>query len=155
MDLISRAAAKAAGLKRYFTGLPCKKAGHVCERYVVKYACTECNSEKNNAARAANPAKRTEYDRLWRRTHPEYQRRRRGQTEPPTRLMPDACEGCGKPRDSKSLAADHDHTTGLFRGWFCLNCNTAFGKLGDSPTEVMRRLRSWEKAIEQSNEERV
>ena len=29
-------------------------------------------------------------------------------------------------------AADHDHKTGVFRGWLCVPCNTAIGKLGDA-----------------------
>lgn len=40
--IISRAAARAAGLKRYFTGLPCKY-GHVSERNVSTSLCLECN----------------------------------------------------------------------------------------------------------------
>ena len=40
--MISREAALAAGLKRYFTGRPCKR-GHVAERYVMSGgACCEC-----------------------------------------------------------------------------------------------------------------
>jgi 5-methylcytosine-specific restriction endonuclease McrA len=40
---ISRAEAKAAGLKRYFTGKPCKH-GHVAERAIVSKNCLECNA---------------------------------------------------------------------------------------------------------------
>lgn len=41
-EIISRAEAKARGLKRYFTGVPCKR-GHVAERYVNKSTCAECD----------------------------------------------------------------------------------------------------------------
>ena len=41
MQIISRAEAKAKGLKRYFTGKPCKH-GHVAERVVVNATCVEC-----------------------------------------------------------------------------------------------------------------
>lgn len=41
MGLISRQDAIALGLKRYFTGVPCKY-GHVSERYVLKSTCIEC-----------------------------------------------------------------------------------------------------------------
>lgn len=45
MEVITRAAAKAAGLKRYFNDIPCKN-GHVCERYVSNKKCAECEKEK-------------------------------------------------------------------------------------------------------------
>jgi len=30
------------------------------------------------------------------------------------------------------LQADHDHSTGLFRGWLCQNCNCTLGQARDS-----------------------
>jgi hypothetical protein len=58
-------------------------------------------------------------------------RRRRGMPEP-TRLAPPCCELCGRPPGAKALAADHDHTTGLFRGWICGGCNRGIGLLQDN-----------------------
>ena len=42
MEIISRKEAKAQGLKRYFTGKPCKY-GHVAERRVIGGACVDCS----------------------------------------------------------------------------------------------------------------
>jgi hypothetical protein len=44
MKIISRADAKAAGLKKYFTGKPCPK-GHISERQVLKCGCIECSRD--------------------------------------------------------------------------------------------------------------
>jgi hypothetical protein len=41
MDIISRPEAKALGLKRYFTGVPCRRE-HICERYVSTKHCVTC-----------------------------------------------------------------------------------------------------------------
>jgi hypothetical protein len=53
-----KVAAKAAGLKRYFTGKPCP-LGHVAERLVSNGMCVVCHNEKTGAAhkrrRAKNP----------------------------------------------------------------------------------------------------
>ena len=46
--VISRADARAAGLKRYFTGEPCRN-GHVAERMVVSYLCIACHKEWRDA----------------------------------------------------------------------------------------------------------
>jgi 5-methylcytosine-specific restriction endonuclease McrA len=46
MQTISRKAAKAAGLKHYFTGKPCKRGGHIDKRYVASFACATCVREK-------------------------------------------------------------------------------------------------------------
>jgi hypothetical protein len=50
----------------------------------------------------------------------------------PTRPCPALCEMCGQPPGKKALSLDHDHSTGVFRGWLCGRCNTALGLLRDS-----------------------
>lgn len=45
MEIISRKDAKAQGLKRYYTGEPCIK-GHICERRVANFGCTQCQKEE-------------------------------------------------------------------------------------------------------------
>lgn len=44
-EIISRADARAQGLKRYFTGMPCKH-GHVTERLTSNLTCVECGRKK-------------------------------------------------------------------------------------------------------------
>jgi hypothetical protein len=60
--IIGRAEARALGLKRYFTGKPCKH-GHVAERS-VSGGCMECNRGHDREWRAANPEKDRERKRL-------------------------------------------------------------------------------------------
>ena len=84
---------------------------------------------KNNLERAAANSKR------WRINNPEKHRaaRRRAAGIPePTRPMPTNCECCGALPKKKALAADHNHRTGIFRGWLCLPCNVALGMVEDS-----------------------
>lgn len=52
--IISRAEAKAAGLKRYFTGVPCKY-GHVCDRNVASWGCVKCRVAGNQQWHKDNP----------------------------------------------------------------------------------------------------
>ena len=82
MRVTSRKDAQAQGLKKYFTGTPCRK-GHVAERYVAGNCC-ECVSQRKKelyqqnreavlaymkvqgaAYRAANPQKRAENAKRW------------------------------------------------------------------------------------------
>jgi hypothetical protein len=50
------------------------------------------------------------------------------------------CEVCGDPpRNGKSLAYDHCHQSGQFRGWLCNNCNFALGLVHDD-TQRLRKL---------------
>jgi hypothetical protein len=58
----------------------------------------------------------------------------------PTRPAPERCECCGRV-DTRHLNADHDHNTGVFRGWLCFACNIGIGKLGDNYDGVLRALR--------------
>lgn len=48
---------------------------------------------------------------------------------------PTTCEACGK---QKPLVWDHNHTTGLFRGWICKWCNTALGLIYDDPQIALK-----------------
>ena len=45
---------------------------------------------------------------------------------------PPADSKCQRCRAHTKLHLDHDHDTGVFRGWLCLNCNMGLGKFGDS-----------------------
>ena len=54
MKIVSRAEAKAAGLKRYFTGEPCKH-GHVEARITINGTCVQCAADKIARKKAADP----------------------------------------------------------------------------------------------------
>ena len=43
-------------------------------------------------------------------------------------------------RKSGSWCCDHDHVTGLFRGWLCHDCNRGIGALADNPDRILRVL---------------
>lgn len=68
-QIISRKEAKALGLKRYFTGAPCKR-GHIVERF-LNARCVECNKFRpaNRFRYARNPEKRREHHRSYRNKH--------------------------------------------------------------------------------------
>ena len=57
LSAVSREAAKNAGYKRYFTGVPCMR-GHVSERHVTNTRCVECHREKASQVRASDPARK-------------------------------------------------------------------------------------------------
>ena len=42
------------------------------------------------------------------------------------------CDVCRKPSVARHLALDHVHTTGKFRGFLCMSCNTGLGHFRDS-----------------------
>jgi Recombination endonuclease VII len=103
-----------------------------------KVDCLQCRRDADN--------KRTQRYR----TDPTYRERRREsvrnsvrkRTLPvPTRVCPERCECCGGlPNGKKSLALDHCHFTGVFRGWLCIRCNRAIGMLGDTLESVRKAV---------------
>ena len=85
METITRSEAKAAGLKRYYTGKPCPH-GHVAERQTSDGGCCKCKRERgvkwyadnrdkacalSRRHRAANPEKVRVYNARYRLGNPE------------------------------------------------------------------------------------
>ena len=75
MEIISREEAVAKGLKRFFTGVPCK-LGHVCERYTkIGIEFVECNRLSKQRQKARDPER---VRQQWR----EWAAREKGKTKP-------------------------------------------------------------------------
>lgn len=106
-------------------------------------------SAKTNARRAANPEKYNAYMRKWRlKNGPRCNQSRQQRRYKPTRPEPKNCESCGTPFSQVTFGAciDHNHTTGLFRGWLCGNCNLALGHLKDDPERIFKLMQYLEGA---------
>jgi len=122
--IISRADARAAGKKTYFTGKPCRR-GHLVERRVNDAHCMDCNRiwsircAKKWAEKAAARARR------WYRQNYEKQVLALGRPQPG---VCDICH-CGSWR----IVLDHCHETGAIRGWLCDRCNAWLGRLKHNP----------------------
>jgi len=59
------------------------------------------------------------------------------------RQKPTECEICGA---MGKICFDHDHATGLFRGWICWRCNVVLGHVKDS-AELLEMLMKYIKKI--------
>jgi hypothetical protein len=122
---VTREAARAAGLTRYYTGRPCA-AGHVTERLVSNGACLQCLRDAKNASKTA--ARRASGRDSWRR----HTARRLGYLPPPRerdcppRPSNGRCQTCHKP--TQRLDLHHNHKTGEFIAWTCRRCISKFGK---------------------------
>lgn len=55
----------------------------------------------------------------------------------------ETCELCRRP--SAKLVLDHDHHTGLDRGYLCPSCNAGLGLFGDSPDRLRMAIAYLEK----------
>ncbi len=89
MAVISRAEAKALGLKRYFTGKPCKW-GHVAERLTSNRGCCKCVEDRSR-----------EYQRQWRTPQKNHKYRQKQLTK-----NPDNFRKCAQ-RRSRQWRADN------------------------------------------------
>jgi len=131
----NRAAARAIGASRYFTGKPCSK-GHITERFLTG-TCVACSRIAIAAWAKRNPEEGNRRSAKWRELNPEKWRavsvksKRKAMGIPDaTRPQPERCELCS--RIPKTWHLDHCHATGKFRGWLCNRCNLSLGHLGDN-----------------------
>lgn len=70
LQIVSRSEARAASLKRYFTGRPCP-SGHVSERQTSNGTCLECHRLRFAKRYSSDPAGRRAYLNEWREKNPE------------------------------------------------------------------------------------
>lgn len=146
-EIINRAEAKALGLRRYFTGIPCKR-GHVCERRTSDKHCTECRKSQISDHYQNNREKYLIYSANRRKKNPDYftlmKRKKEFNISIEEQLSMLSAQGnkcaiCGcLPCDDRNLrrrqlCLDHCHDTGEVREFLCAKCNTAIGGFNDNP----------------------
>lgn len=128
----------------------CKNGHNLDETGRIGHHCRLCRLAWQ--ASPAQKAKRHEYETT-KRTRDVEAERARGRLKnhrqrgligvPDESTIPAVCPECERPpKPGKRLEADHDHTTGLFRGWLCHSCNTTLGYCADDP-ELLRRLATY------------
>ena len=55
---------------------------------------------------------------------------------------PGICDVC---ENDRLVSFDHDHASGIFRGWLCINCNTTLGLVHDDPARLQQLINYLEK----------
>ena len=112
----------------------------LCSHNKFKSKCNQCHADKVAKWNRKNPERAKEIRRnSYHKRYPTIRHRILGSSKP-TRDMPIACEACGKLRGNKILFLDHDHKTGKFRGWLCLQCNSGIGMLGDNMEGLVKAM---------------
>jgi len=62
-----------------------------------------------------------------------------------------SCESCGDPFTT-TPHVDHDHATGVVRGYLCLGCNTGLGNFKDDPERLYAAIQYLQKAENRTRE---
>jgi Recombination endonuclease VII len=108
---------------------------------LAPYAAADNRKRERNAAwRAKNPDYMRRYyrdvantDRIKEQARRTRTTKRGGIYKSTTRPKPEHCELCKRPASGRHMHWDHNHATGLFRGWLCHHCNVGLGHFSDSP----------------------
>lgn len=144
--IMTRADAKAAGLKTYWNGKACPK-GHVGGRLTSNIQCVECRNAYGEATRERTISRL----RAFRSTPAGKANTRRNNLkkygiEPSflERVMDrqlHLCAICGKPNThtrGPNLVVDHVHASGKVRGFLCHHCNSGLGHFLDNPDTLRK-----------------
>ncbi len=120
-----------------FVKKPCKQCGSL-ERYTKGGRCYACKRELNRTAKARASARRCARRGLgW----------APGESDKADALRSSIteCAICRstEPRSPKGWHADHDHRSGLFRGFLCLACNLRLGYAEKHGIELSRIERAY------------
>lgn len=105
--------------------------------------CKECESSRQDSIRASTP-NTSRYSKSRRKG---YQLKRSfGMTYDEWVSLMDsrgwACEICSRTVETsgRTLAVDHDHTSGEIRGVLCQRCNCAIGLLSENPEHIANAI---------------
>lgn len=119
-------------------------------RKEIQQRYREKNPVAVKAARAKWYAKNPQNSQQWAKAHPERIRaiKRKHRYGEISRPEPACCEACRIPFSGyHGSCVDHDHKTGVFRGWLCNDCNLALGYLKDSKERIIQ-LRQYLEMVE-------
>lgn len=93
------------------------------------------DSYKSWAERDVNREARNRYQR---KNREQFELRRKlrkyGVSQEQYDQLDKKCFACG---ETETLCFDHDHKTGLFRGFLCRRCNRTLGQLNDDPNIIL------------------
>lgn len=125
--LVSRTEARAKGLKRYFTGEPCKH-GHIQERYTKTCLCVDCNSFHYQTYSKKYPDRFTSWELkntygITLEEKNELIKQQNGKCAICLMLF----------SATRHTHVDHCHDTKKIRGILCHTCNVGLGNFKDSP----------------------
>lgn len=127
MKIVTLEEARRQGLKRYYTGRPCKH-GHLAERRTNHGQCCECSKKNTNK----HYHKKQQSDSRFR--YSKHLKHTFGiSLEEFDQLVLKAgncCQICTTPF-TETPNVDHCHSTGVIRGVLCGNCNRGLGLLKD------------------------
>jgi 5-methylcytosine-specific restriction endonuclease McrA len=139
LHIVGYTEAKKLGLKRYFTGKPCKH-GHVAERNTVNGCCLECARIKQAARRVSNPDKVRAVYRAWKQRNPEVAKAatERWRANNPEKLRQQARRKYRKHRE-RILAVQRDYNTRNSKR--IVARVLAWAK--ENPDRVRRNSRNW------------
>jgi hypothetical protein len=103
----------------------------------------------NYANRPDRKVATREWQRQYRKDHPENDKRRYVKSNIlrdsyavaerellAGRKKPEVCDACGSLPGSKGMHFDHCHQNGWFRGWLCSQCNMTLGLVKDDPNRL-------------------
>lgn len=148
----AREAAKAAGLKIYDAGWPCK-FGHTEGKYVSTYKCVKCTRIRTEKHYNENEAHLKEYRKQYHKNNKETSRGRNvkryfGITLEQEKEMMikqnGKCKICERvfkdDRAGNRRCIDHCHTTNKIRGLLCMTCNMGIGNFNDSKELLLKSI---------------
>lgn len=117
-EIIARKVAMAQGLKRYFTGKPCRKNSHIAQRLCSNGECLACvkadEPARSRRRRTANPDKERERTDRWAKANPV---RKRSHSQKWREANPDAWRESNR----RSKQANQQKYTDRQRADYALN----------------------------------